>query len=78
MMRLSGVRGERVIAALVLEPEATVDLAAVRQWTEERLAHYSMPRGITVLDDLPRSQLGKVLRRVVRERLLSTRDVAPG
>lgn len=73
-----GVRGERVVAALVLEPEATVDLAAVRRWTEERLAHYSMPRGITVLDDLPRSQLGKVLRRVVRERLLTTRDVAPG
>ena len=64
-----GVRGERVVAALVLEPGATVDLATVRQWASERLSHYAVPRAIAVLEDLPRSQLGKVLRRSVREQL---------
>ena len=65
-----GARGESVVAALVLEPGARVDLEGVRRWTHERLSHYAMPRRIAVLDELPRSQLGKVLRRRVREQLL--------
>ncbi|WP_413451145.1 AMP-binding protein [Georgenia phoenicis] len=68
-----GSRGERVVAALVLEPGASVDLAAVRRWAEDRISAYAMPRAVTVLEDLPRSQLGKVLRRVVREQLLAPR-----
>ncbi|WP_341360626.1 AMP-binding protein [Georgenia sp. M64] len=63
-------RGESVVAALVLEPGASVDLEAVRHWTRERLSAYAMPRSIAVLEELPRSQLGKVLRRSVRDRLL--------
>lgn len=65
-----GSRGESVVAALILEPGAQVDLEAVRRWTHERLSHYAMPRRIAVLEELPRSQLGKVLRRKVREQLL--------
>lgn len=60
---------ESVVAALVLEPGANVDLAAVRKWTEDKLSHYAMPKSIAILDDLPRSQLGKVMRRNVREKL---------
>ncbi|WP_324650717.1 AMP-binding protein [Georgenia sp. H159] len=66
-----GSRGERVVAALVLEPGASVDIAAVRRWAEDRMSHYAMPRAVAILEDLPRSQLGKVLRRVVREQLLT-------
>ncbi|GAA1624008.1 AMP-binding protein [Georgenia ruanii] len=65
-----GARGESVVAALVLEPGARVDLEGVRRWTHERLSHYAIPRRIAVLEELPRSQLGKVLRRKVREQLL--------
>lgn len=60
---------ESVVAALVLEPGAKVDLDSVRQWTEDKLSHYAMPKSIAILDDLPRSQLGKVMRRSVREKL---------
>ncbi|MDD9207242.1 hypothetical protein PU560_12305, partial [Georgenia sp. 10Sc9-8] len=66
-----GTRGEQVVAALVLTPGASVDLAQVRRWTEERLAHYAMPRHVAVIGELPRSQLGKVLRRSVREHLIN-------
>ncbi|QDB78363.1 AMP-binding protein [Georgenia wutianyii] len=66
-----GHRGESVVAALVLEPGAHVDLGAVRRWAEDKLSHYAMPRSVAVLEDLPRSQLGKVLRRVVREQLMA-------
>ncbi|MDP9806998.1 long-chain acyl-CoA synthetase [Trueperella bonasi] len=60
---------EAVVAALVLEPGANVDLDAVRQWTEDKLSHYAMPKSIAIFDDLPRSQLGKVMRRRVKEQL---------
>lgn len=62
-------RGESVVAALVLEPGASVDLAAVRRWTADKLSNYAMPKSIAVFDDLPRSQIGKVQRRSVREQL---------
>lgn len=62
-------RGESVVAVLVLEPGARVDLDSVRRWTADKLSHYAMPRSIAIRDDLPRSQIGKVMRRVVREDL---------
>ncbi|HSP61003.1 MAG TPA: AMP-binding protein [Ornithinimicrobium sp.] len=66
--------GEHVVAALVLEPGASVDLPSVREWLQDKVSRYAVPRAVHVLDDLPRSQLGKVLRRHVRERILSHRD----
>lgn len=64
----AGDLGEQVVAAIVLDDDAHgIDLAAVRAWCETRLARYAIPRRLVVLPDLPRSQLGKVLRRVVRE-----------
>ena len=62
-------RGESVVAALVLEPGTTVDLDMVRRWAYDKLSHYALPKSIAVLDDLPRSQIGKVMRRTVREQL---------
>ena len=66
-----GSRGEQVVAALVMEPGANVNLDQVRSWAEKRISHYALPRQIAVLDELPRSQLGKVLRRKVSEQLQS-------
>jgi long-chain acyl-CoA synthetase len=66
----AGDLGERVVAAIVLDGDVPgVDLAAVRAWCETRLARYALPRRLVVLPDLPRSQVGKVLRRVVRDNL---------
>lgn len=66
-----GVMGESVVAALVLRDGHDVDLAAVREWCGRKVARYAVPRRIVVLPDLPRSQVGKVLRRVVRDQVLS-------
>ena len=72
-----GERGERVVAAIVLAAHdaaaSGVDLAAVRAWCEQRLARYAIPRELVILTELPRSPIGKVLRRKVREALLATR-----
>ena len=52
-----------------LKPGATVTLDDVRKWAEKSLAHYALPRRIVVMSELPRSQIGKVMRRKVREYL---------
>jgi long-chain acyl-CoA synthetase len=67
-----GDLGETVVAAVVLEPGATgVDVDSVRTWCEQRVARYALPRKLVVLDELPRSQVGKVLRRQVRDLVLA-------
>ncbi len=70
----SGNKGEEVIAALVLEAGASVTLPDVREWAEKSLAHYALPRQIVVLQELPRSQLGKVMRRSVRNQILGLQE----
>ena len=66
--------GERVVSVVVLRPGATLDEAALKAWCHERLAGYKVPREIVALNDLPRSMLGKVLRKQVREEFLSARE----
>ncbi|MEQ6903747.1 AMP-binding protein [Nocardioides sp. YIM 152588] len=67
----TGEGDEEVLAALVLEPGTTAPtLAEVRAHAEARLPRYALPRRVEVLDELPRSQIGKVMRRPVRERFL--------
>ncbi len=64
-----GARGEDVVAALVLEAGASLTLADVREWAEKSLAHYALPRQIVVVQELPKSQIGKVMRKKVREQI---------
>jgi long-chain acyl-CoA synthetase len=63
--------GEQVVAAVVPEPGAELDPDAVREASREHLAGYKVPRRVVVVDELPRSIIGKVLRRQVRDRLIS-------
>lgn len=61
--------GEDVTAAVVLRPQATIDESALREYCRGRLAAYKVPRRIVPVDELPKSILGKVLRKKVREQL---------
>ncbi|MFG3302991.1 long-chain-fatty-acid--CoA ligase [Micromonospora chersina] len=63
--------GEEVVAAVVLDPGVGADCDSVRSACRRHLAGYKVPRRVVVVDDLPRSQIGKVLRREVRDRLLA-------
>jgi long-chain acyl-CoA synthetase len=63
--------GEEVVAAVVLEPGASFDEDAIRTSCRESLTAYKVPRRVFVLDALPLSMIGKVLRREVRDRLLA-------
>lgn len=74
----AGESGEDVIAAIVLEAGASVTLADLRKWAEKSLAHYALPRQIVVMTELPRSQLGKVMRKKVREQIMGAQAAASG
>ena len=63
------VGGERVIAAVTPEEGVNLDHADLRHWCKERLTGYKVPREFYVINELPKSMLGKVLRKQVRERL---------
>ena len=72
----AGSTGEDVVAAIVLEAGASITLADVRQWAEKSIAHYALPRQLVVMTELPRSQLGKVMRKRVREQVMEVADSA--
>jgi long-chain acyl-CoA synthetase len=63
--------GEEVVAAIVVSPGQDVDVEAVREFARGILTPYKVPRRIYVVDELPKSLIGKVLRRQVRDRLLT-------
>ncbi len=64
--------GEEVVAAVVLAPGVVdPDVDAIRDHARGVLTPYKVPRRIFVVDDLPRSLIGKILRRQVREALLA-------
>lgn len=70
----AGTSGEDVVAAIVLEAGASITLADVREWAEKSIAHYALPRQLVVMTELPRSQLGKVMRKKVREQVMGAAD----
>lgn len=61
--------GEAVAAAVVLEPEAIVEMDELREWVRSRLRSTKTPQRIVVIDELPHNEMGKLLRRHVRELL---------
>lgn len=65
--------GEDVVAAVVMKPGASFDEAAIRAFARESLTPYKVPRHVTQVDDLPRSIVGKVIRRKVRDQLLAAK-----
>ncbi len=58
---------EVVKAFVVLRPGATMDVDAVRDWCRDNLAAYKVPKLVEFRDDLPKSTVGKILRRALRD-----------
>jgi acyl-CoA synthetase (AMP-forming)/AMP-acid ligase II len=60
--------GEAVKAIVELKPGAKWDAAAVMEFCRERLGSMKAPKSIELWEQLPRSTVGKVLKREIRER----------
>jgi len=74
--------GEVGCAHIILRQGSSCDAAALTAWCRERLAAYKVPRQIDFIDEVPKSAVGKVLRRNLqprhRPRLLYPTGLHPG
>ena len=64
--------GEAVHAFVILAPQASVAESELLKFCQERLARYKRPKTIHVVAELPRTGIGKIARRVVRDRLIAS------
>ena len=60
-------KGEVVKAWVVLKPGTRATADELRAWCRERLAPYKVPVGVEFRDELPKSMVGKVLRRLLAQ-----------
>lgn len=60
-------RGETVVAFVSAQPGAIIDVAALARFCRERLAAYKCPVEIRVLEDLPKTESGKITRNILRD-----------
>jgi long-chain acyl-CoA synthetase len=60
-------RGETVKAFVSVKPGATVTPEELIAHCKERMAAYKYPRSIVLMDELPKTVTGKILRRELRE-----------
>lgn len=61
------LRGQAVRAYIVMLEGHEFDKKAIREYLHAKLAGYKMPRDYIPVDALPKSQTGKILKRVLKE-----------
>ena len=66
--------GETPLALVVLEDGAEIDAEALRTWANERLGKLQRIARLEFREDLPKSDIGKVLKRELRAPYWNTRD----
>ncbi len=59
--------GEAVKAFVVMKSDEAMDIDTLRLFCKEHLAAYKVPKHIEVRTELPKTNVGKVLRRALRE-----------
>ena len=66
--------GEAVAAFVALRPDQQADDAALMAFARDRLAGYKVPKSVHFIDEVPKSPVGKLLRRAVRDPFWKGRD----
>jgi long-chain acyl-CoA synthetase len=71
------MRGETVKAWIVLRPGESVSGAEMKLFCRDRLAPYKVPVKYEFVTELPKTQVGKVLRRVLRQQEADKTELEP-
>jgi len=58
--------GEEVKAVLVLRPGCQATPEAIIAWCKERMAAYKYPRTVEIVESLPMTATGKILKRALK------------
>ncbi|NNG00826.1 MAG: AMP-binding protein [Desulfobacteraceae bacterium] len=64
--------GEKVVAAVVVRPEAGVTIESIRNWCKARLHPWKCPKQFLMVDALPKNTMGKVLKNEVEKLFITT------
>ncbi|MCM2276338.1 MAG: hypothetical protein NDI75_16275, partial [Candidatus Didemnitutus sp.] len=69
--------GETVQAVIVLHEGQSADAEEMQAWCRQRLAGFKCPRAVVFIADseMPRTATGKILHRVLRQRLVPSASV---
>jgi long-chain acyl-CoA synthetase len=70
--------GEIVKAFIVPRPGQQPTVEEIREFAKERLAQYKVPRAVEFRDELPKTIVGKVLRRKLLEEEQAKADATAG
>jgi long-chain acyl-CoA synthetase len=71
------LRGEAVKAWVVLREGQQISGAEIRSYSRERLAAYKVPKHVEFRDSLPKTHIGKTLRRELAREHVSGRASPP-
>jgi crotonobetaine/carnitine-CoA ligase len=58
---------QEVMAVIVPKPGMTIDPAALIAFLSPRMAHFMVPRYVSVIADMPKTPTGKIQKFVLRE-----------
>ncbi|MFX0152455.1 MAG: long-chain fatty acid--CoA ligase [Candidatus Hodarchaeota archaeon] len=61
------IRGEEVMAFVVLKDDETASEEEIMEFCKGRIARFKIPRKVRFIDELPKSAIGKVLHRELRD-----------
>jgi acetyl-CoA synthetase len=64
------IKGEAIVGYAVAKPGVTLSAAAVSATVAEVLGQVFRPREVIVVQELPKTQSGKIVRRLIRQKYL--------
>ncbi|MDO9353613.1 MAG: long-chain fatty acid--CoA ligase [Solirubrobacteraceae bacterium] len=67
--------GEEIAAAVAAKPGQTLDPAEVQAFVKERVAAYKYPRHVVIVDELPKTATGKILKREIDKSIFDNATV---
>jgi len=72
------IKGEVGAAFIVSTPDSSIDESNVLEWCQKNLASYKVPKFITLVHDLPRNVMGKVLKTELKKSMTTVRNSKRG
>jgi acyl-CoA synthetase (AMP-forming)/AMP-acid ligase II len=64
--------GEVCAACVILNPGASLTLPDLTAWSREQMANYKVPRHLFLVEDFPRTPLGKIQKFLLRDQVKAT------
>ena len=63
------VAGEKMkaVKAVIVKKDSSLNTSEIKKYCKEKLVNYKCPKFVGYADELPKSNVGKILRRLIKE-----------